>query len=258
MKNVLLILMVVGIFAVFAISCDSDEGNARVQVWLTDAPGDYQEVNIDLKGVDVHVGDGEDDAGWKSLPVHGGIYNLLELTNGLDTLLGEITLPAGEISQIRLKLGNENTLKVNDKVFSLDVPSGQQSGLKLQVHQTLVEDITYKILLDFDVARSVLLTGSGQYKLKPVIRTIPEAQDGAIKGVVSPVTATPAVYAIKATDTLATAYTDATGHFLLRGLGAGTYTVSFAPNSNFKTTQRENVSVTIGQVTDLGTVQIPE
>ncbi len=130
--------------------------------------------------------------------------------------------------------------------------------MKLQVHQTFAADITYKILLDFDVARSVLLTGSGKYKLKPVIRTIPEAQDGAIKGVVSPITATPAIYAIKETDTLATAYTDATGHFLLRGLAAGTYTVSFVPNSNFENTQKEDVSVTIGQVTDLGTVQIPE
>ncbi len=257
MKNVL-ILIVVGVFAMFTISCDSDDGDARVQVWLTDAPGDYQEVNIDLQGVEVHVGDGEDDAGWKSLSVHGGVYNLLELTNGLDTLLGEISIPAGEISQIRLKLGSENTVKVGGQLFPLDVPSGQQSGLKLQVHQTLAADITYKILLDFDVARSVLLTGSGKYKLKPVIRTIPEAQDGAIKGVVSPLTATPAVYAIKETDTLATAYTDATGHFLLRGLEAGTYTVSFVPNSSFEATKKENVSVTIGQVTDLGTVQIPE
>jgi hypothetical protein len=259
MKHVRLILVVMGIAAFIAISCDSDEKkNARVQVWLTDAPGDFQEVNIDLKGVEVHVGDGDDDAGWRSLPVHTGVYNLLKLTNGLDTLLGEITIPPGAISQIRLKLGSENTLKVGGEMFDLDVPSGQQSGLKLQVHQTLVEDITYKILLDFDVARSVLLTGSGQYKLKPVIRTIPEAQDGAIKGVVSPVASTPAVYAIKETDTLATAYTDATGHFLLRGLAAGSYTVSFVPNSSFESTQKENVSVVIGQVTDLGTVEIPQ
>jgi hypothetical protein len=258
MKYVLSILMVIGALTFVATSCDSDEKNARIQVWLTDAPGDFQEVNIDVKGVDVHVGNGDDDSGWKSLSVHTGVYNLLELTNGLDTLLGEIVIPAGEISQIRLKLGSENTLKISDKVFDLDVPSGQQSGLKLQVHQTLAAGITYKILLDFDVARSVLLTGSGQYKLKPVIRTIPEAQDGAIKGVVSPVASTPAVYAIQDTDTLATAYTDATGHFLLRGLTAGSYTVSFAPNSDYQSTQKENVGVVIGQVTDIGTVEIPE
>lgn len=258
MKNVWLILIVAGAFAFLASACDSDEKNARVQVWLTDAPGDFQEVNIDIKGVEVHVGDGDDDAGWRSLSVNTGVYNMLELTNGLDTLLGEITIPAGEISQIRLKLGSNNTLRVSDEVFNLDIPSGQQSGLKLQVHQTLLGDITYKILLDFDVARSVLLTGSGQYKLKPVIRTIAEAQDGAIKGVVSPIASTPAVYAIKEMDTLATGYTDATGHFLLRGLEPGTYTVSFEPNSDFESTQKESVVVVIGQVTDLGVVEIPE
>lgn len=252
MKSIFLLVFA----AVFLMTCDSDEKTARIQVWLTDAPGDFEQVNIDIDGVEVHVGDGESESGWKTVTVNKGIYNLLELTNGLDTLLGETEIPAGKISQIRLKLGEGNTIKVNGKVFDLSTPSGQQSGLKLQVHETISQGITYKILLDFDAARSIVLTGNDAYKLKPVIRTITEAQDGAIKGVVDPKEASPAVYAINGLDTLATTFSDSTGSFLLRGLATGTYNVVLVPRSAYSITEKENVTVLVGEVTDLGTIVI--
>lgn len=243
--------------SVFLVCCDSDdEKTAKVQVWLTDAPGDYQEVNIDIQGVAVHVGDNDEESGWRSLPAREGVYNLLDLTNGLDTLLGEVEIPAGKISQVRLVLGDNNTVKVNGDVFDLSTPSAQQSGLKLQVHQTLSAGITYKILLDFDVARSIVTTGNGSYKLKPVIRSIAEAQDGAIKGIVTPAASTPAVYAIVGQDTVGTTYADSEGRFLIRGLSTGTYDVSFAPNFNYLSTTKSGVQVTVGNVTDVGTVTI--
>jgi hypothetical protein len=211
---------------------------------------------VEIVAVEVHSETGDQNSGWKSLDVDGGVYNLLELTNGLDTLLGTIELPAGNISQVRLKLGNDNTIKVGDDIHELSTPSGQQSGLKLQVHTTLTEGITYKILLDFDVARSVVDKGNDTYSLKPVIRTITEAQDGAIKGVVNPADATPAIYAITGTDTVATTYADEAGKFLLRGLDAGSYNIVFLPNSSYDTLTRENINVTIGNVTDMGEVAI--
>lgn len=254
MKKRFLSLLTVPFLVFGIISCSDDEKNARVEVWLTDAPGDYQEVNVDVQGVEVHVGDNDTENGWKSLSVEGGVYNLLELTNGLDTLLGSIEVPAGKISQIRLKLGNNNSLKVDNETYDLDIPS--QSGLKLQVHETLAAGITYKILLDFDVARSIHQTGAGQWKLKPVIRTIAEAQDGAIEGVVNPKESTPAIYALLAGDTIGTTYADSTGHFLIRGLSAGTYQVTFEPNSAYVPTSKSEVAVTIGNVTDVGTIVI--
>ncbi|HEY0742833.1 MAG TPA: DUF4382 domain-containing protein [Chryseosolibacter sp.] len=239
-------------------SCDSFDKNARVEVWLTDAPGDYQEVNVDIDGVEIHASRNDNGKGWKSLDVDKRIINLLDLTNGKDTLLGSIELPSGTISQIRLKLGNNNTVKVGGKVYNLDIPSGSQSGLKLLVQERFVEGVTYKILLDFDVARSIVLTGSNQYKLKPVIRTITEATSGSIKGVVDPKESTPAVYAIAGEDTVGTTYSDATGHFLLRGIPAGTYEVHFIPNTDYKVVEKSNMQVNVGAVTDLETVTIPE
>jgi hypothetical protein len=240
---------------VAAVSCDSDEKNARLQVYLTDGPGDYQEVNIDIQGIEVHSSLNDNGNGWKELNVESGVYNLLKLTNGLDTLIGQLDMPAGQVSQIRLILGDNNSIKVDGQTYDLSTPSAMQSGLKLQVHAALTEGVAYKILLDFDVAKSIVQTGSGIYKLKPVIRSVTEATSGAIKGVVSPTESTPAVYAIGA-DTVATAYTDENGAFLLRGVPPGTYKVTFEPNDQFKPTEKLDVTVSLGNVTDVGTVTI--
>ncbi len=239
------------------LSCSSDDQNARLEIRLTDAPGDYEEVNVDIQGIEVHAEGGDAANGWKSLNVNTGVYNLLKLSNGIDTLLSATELPAGKISQIRLILGNNNSIKINNQVIDLTAPSAQHSGLKLNVHADLVEGVTYKILLDFDAARSIVETGSGKYNLKPVIRSLTEATSGAIKGTVTPVESAPAVFAIVASDTVATTFADASGKFLLRGIPAGTYTVSFDAKEGYTDFQQESVAVTIGSVTDMGAIALP-
>jgi hypothetical protein len=257
MKRSLLSWLALACVVTFFYACESDDKNAKLEVWLTDAPGDYQEVKIDVQGVEIHASENDDGNGWTTLNVKTGIYDLLELTNGMDTLLGEMELPAGKISQIRLKLGSNNSIKADGQTFDLSTPSAQQSGLKLQIHQTLEEGVTYKLLLDFDVARSIVKTGNGSYKLKPVIRTITEAQSGAIKGVVDPKESTPAVYAITGNDTIGTTYANEMGQFLLKGIPAGTYKVTFEPKTGYAKVQKEGVTVQTGIVSDVGTVSMP-
>ena len=237
-------------------ACSDDPKTARVEVRLTDAPGDYEEVNIDIQGVEIHTNSGDEDTGWKSLDINPGVYNLLDLTNGLDTLLGVIDVPEGRISQIRLVLGNDNSIKVDGSLLDLTTPSAQQSGLKLNVQTNVKAGITYTFLLDFDAARSIVNTGMGDYKLKPVIRVITKAVSGAIKGSVSIPASSPAVYATVGTDTLGTTFADATGHFLIKGLPEGIYTVSFAPATGYTIAAKTGVIVTNNNVTDIGQVDV--
>jgi len=245
-------LVFIAAFGLWA--CSSDDQSARLEIRLTDAPGDYEGVYVDIQGVEINSESGE--SGWKQLEVNKGVYNLIEFTNGMDTLLATAVLPAGKISQIRLKLGEDNTVMIDGNIKDLVTPSGQQSGVKLNVHAELVEGITYKLWLDFDAARSVVETGSGKYNLKPVIRTYTEAQSGAIKGVVTPAESLPAVFAITGVDTVATTYADEAGKFLLQGVPEGTYIVSFDPKEGFEPFQKTDVNVSTGAVTDLGTVAL--
>lgn len=252
MKNLFGIL----VLSLVWLGCSSDSAKSRLEVRLTDSPGDYEEVNIDIQGVEVHRSEGKQTSGWISLDVKKGVYNILTLVNGLDTLLGSATLPSGRVSQIRLVLGENNTLKVNGEMKPLIAPSAQESGLKVNVQTQMSSGVTYIITLDFDAARSIVARGNGTYSLKPVIRAVTEATSGAIKGKVTPVESQPAVFAIVATDTVATAFADSLGFFLLRGVPPGTYKVTFDPKTGFTPKQVDNVSVTLGNVTDLGEIQI--
>ena len=241
-------------FALF--SCSDEEKNARLEIRLTDAPGDYEAVNVDIQGIEIHSDDGNMSNGWRSLNVQKGQYDLLTLTNGIDTLLASAELPAGRVSQIRLILGDNNSVRIDGQELELTTPSAQQSGLKLNVHADLMEGITYKILLDFDAARSIVRTGNGAYNLKPVIRSITEATSGAIKGQVTPVESLPAVFAIVGSDTLGTTYADDGGNYFLKGLPGGTYRVSFDSKEGYSDFSKEGVSVTVGSVTDMGNVSL--
>lgn len=252
MKNILSLVFL----SLVWLGCSSDSPKSRLEVALTDSPGDYEEVNIDIQRVEVHRAEGNQNSGWVVLDINEGVYDILKLTNGLDTLLGAVDLPSGRVSQIRLILGSNNTLKVAGEVKPLATPSGQQSGLKLNVQTDLTGGVTYRITLDFDAARSIVSKGNGEYSLKPVIRAVTEAMSGAIKGHVAPVEATPAVFAIQGTDTVATAFTDSVGYFLLRGIPPGTYKVTFEPKAGYLPQQKTDVGVTIGNATDLGLIQI--
>lgn len=241
------------LFALLVVSCE-DEKNARIEVWLTDAPGDFQEVNIDIQGVEIHSSENDNDKGWQPLDVSARVYNLLELTNGTETFLGDLELPGGKLSQIRLKLGDENTVKIDDEIFDLNTPSAQQSGLKVQIHKVLAEGITYKVVLDFDAAKSVVVTGKGAYSLKPVIRALTEAQDGAIKGKVDSEEVV-SIAVTSGTDTITTTTSNDKGEFLIRGLAEGSYKLVFGSGS---AVVEKTVEVKLGEITDLGIVSVPQ
>jgi hypothetical protein len=248
------VVALIGVLTLVFVSCSNDDsGTARLEVRMTDAPGDFEEVNIDIQ--DVQVNRGDDDSGWQSLTIESGVYNILELTNGLDTLLGAITLPSGPVQQIRLVLGDNNSVVIDGETYPLSTPSAQQSGLKLNLNVTLTEGITYTLLLDFDAAASVVARGNDTYSLKPVIRVISEATSGAIAGSVTPLDATPAVFVINGIDTVASTFADSTGMFMVKGLDAGTYTVSLVPSSAYTTVNKTDVSVTVGNVTNLGIIE---
>ncbi|MFC0878684.1 DUF4382 domain-containing protein [Saccharicrinis sp. FJH2] len=244
-------------------SCDENQegttsSTSTLRVKLTDSPGDYKAVYVDIQEVKIYSVT-EEDSGWVSLPnIHTGMYDLLKLTNGVDTLLGENEIKSGMISQIRLILGENNYLVTEDDSVKLSTPSAQQSGLKIKVNRVLDPDLSYDILLDFDASRSVVKAGnSGKYNLKPVIRTVVEQSTGTIKGMVSADSVSCAVYAITGEDSVGT-FTDTTGMFLLKGLDPDTYALYIDPgeNSGLKDTSISNITVTSGNVTDLGMITI--
>lgn len=229
---------------------------SQLAVRLTDAPGNYEEVNIDIQRVEVNYNVESENPGLVTLNVRPGIYNLVRLTNGLDTLLADATVPPGTIHQIRLILGPNNTVKeFGQAPVSLSVPSGMQSGIKVNFSNTLEPGSNNVILLDWDAERSVVKAGnSGIYNLKPVIRAVAVNNAGSIAGRVTP-EGRYYVMAVDANRDTASTYSQWDGRFRLVGLKAGTYTVTATATDSTATTHVvEGVSLTNGQQFTMGDI----
>lgn len=257
----LLLIATVALISALPMACQKSAGPAseniaRLQIRLTDDPGDFESVFIDIQ--EIHVNQGpDDDNGWTKVSgVQAGIYDLLTLINDRDTLLADATLQAGKLHQMRLLLGSNNTVVVDGVTYPLTTPSAQQSGLKLNLDAYLDGGLMYVLLLDFDVARSIVKTGNGKYILKPVIRGTMEAAGGSISGVVQPADFPTVVYALKGADTITSTYTaPVTGAYQIKGLAPGSYFLQFQPgNLSFADTLLTNVNVQQGQVTRLDTL----
>lgn len=262
--------ILVALFAVTVLfSCSDDDssngGKAGVKVRLTDAPGDYSEVHIEVLDVMIKSDASEDEDSWVSLGVEPRGVDLLELTGGVTELLADAEIEAGYLSQIRLVLGTDNYLVLTGDDGSdvnsrqpLSTPSAQQSGLKVKIDQELEAGVDYEFLLDFDVDQSVVTAGSsGGYVLKPVIRATATAETGTIVGAVHPTTFQSEVKAQSATNTI-TAHTNANGEFALNGVPAGIYKITITPAliSGFPVKVIPNIEVTAGASIDLDTAYL--
>ena len=260
-KHLYLIATVTAFLSLFFFSsCNKNDnttttsGKAKLQVFLTDDPGDYDAVNVDIQDVQINL-TSDTESGWQSLPgVAKGVYNLLDLVNNNDTLLVDSDISAGKIEQIRLVLGNNNSVVVDGVESPLETPSAQQSGLKLNIHQDVQAGVVYKMILDFDASRSVVTTGNNKYILKPVIRTSLESVGGSLRGVVVPADSLTNILAIQGTDTIAGTFTGPTGGYWIGGLEAGSYSLHFLPSASFADTVRNNIIVTNGSVTVVDTM----
>lgn len=171
-----------------------DAGSGTLRVAITDNPAcGYDEVVVTVSEVRVHTGDApDDDPGWRSLPVNPPrTIDLLDYTNGALLDLGQTLVPAGTYTRLRLVLA-ANTGALADRnwiVLSgnpgvrvpLKTPSGQQSGLKVQTSLAVQANGLTDVVIDFDACKSVVMAGnSGQYLLKPVLRTLPRVETGVI------------------------------------------------------------------------------
>ena len=162
---------VITIITIVSCSKNNNDSESTLVVRLTDNPIPYDEVNVDIREVNVKFSDDTSGTnGWVSMPTHAGIYNLLGLQNGVDTVLASAPFPQNTVKEIRFVLGPNNSIvDTNGVSYPLTIPSGSESGLKIKVNKALNATVE-TLIIDFDAALSVFKQGNGEYKLKPVLK----------------------------------------------------------------------------------------
>lgn len=203
-------------------------GQGTLKVSMTDAPAcGFDHVFVTVNQVRVHSSaNAEANAGgWVNIDVvPARKIDLLSLTNGVLTTLGQTALPAGDYQQVRLVLdanrGGGAGALANSVVptggteQTLDTPSAVQSGIKINRPFTVSSGTLTDLVLDFDACKSVVKRGNGTFGLKPVVTAIPTLVSGAVTGVVGSAPGA-RVYAERNGVVVKATVADANGNFTL-------------------------------------------
>lgn len=154
--------------------------SGRLALRLVDAPrADVREVVVSLERASAHTADG-----WVEVLSKPVTVDLLTLQNGRSLPLGEVTLPEGDVDQLRLVLqdGGDHHVTLADGTRALlTVPSGEQSGIKLPGPFPVRACATQEVTLDFDALASLAAhpTGKGAWILRPVVKVQAAVQSPA-------------------------------------------------------------------------------
>jgi len=193
MKKFLLVGIILAVLAVSGVSCGQPPGpgTGTLELYLSDAPIDAENVTgvyITINEIQYHLGEQ-----WITCEEFKGpkTYNLLELTGGNSTLLGELVLPGGHFNQIRFMLDIPEMgphpanpgcyIKFADNSTEpLFVPSGNETGYKAIGQFKVPVNGTVVVTADFDVRKAVVVAAF--YILKPTIRLVVNNQAGRIRG----------------------------------------------------------------------------
>lgn len=253
----------------------------QVSLYLTDDPGFFDNVLVDIKSVKVLIdtcskdnrGDDDDDdddngrggnhgnrwdddnkcVNWQTLDIKPGVYDLLSLRNGTDTLLANGIVPKGKIRLIKIELGENNSLVKDSTKYPLKLWPGLSSTIIITVKGSDWDEHQpdrFRLWLDFDVTRSVIRVRDGVFYLKPVIHLFTVKATGAVAGRIEPKDAWPVISVYNATDT-AYALPWHNGEWKARGLKQGTYTVFVNASNGYQDTTITGVEVRAGKETDL-------
>jgi hypothetical protein len=275
-KNQLMQVLAVTAISLSAIiaSCSKDQSagasastdSQNVSMFLTDGPGLFNAVNLDISSLEVlvdtstntrrhdgcdwdHIGDHgpkpDSSLVWQNLGISAGIYDILSLRNGIDTLLVQANIPKGSIRLIRINLGTNSTVTKDSVTYPLQIPPGAPAYILIKLRGDEWENYShnhFRLWLDFDIQRSIIQVSSTTFYLRPFINCFIDKNTGSIHGVVLPHDARTLVTVSSATDT-AYAIPGRDGEFKVRGLKDGNYSALIHSFNGYKDTTITNIVI---------------
>ncbi|HEU0302370.1 MAG TPA: DUF4382 domain-containing protein [Longimicrobium sp.] len=253
-------------------ACDGGtggNGDARVSIRLTDAPGDLDEAWVRIDRIYLKGGPADSVQGGGSVDLltsQTDWVNLLTLSGGRTAeLVNGAVVPAGRYSELRFVVCEAYVVTNEGEVYAtsqadlpagvtadgtLQVPSGCSSGLKVKFPSDApveLESESTILTVDFDVSQSFghQAGNSGRWVMHPVIHATAVGFAGGIAGTVavaqgvtlptcggSAVAVTAFVpQAVAGTETFTSAV-GADGRYRIT-VAPGTYTMGYAPALSF-------------------------
>jgi hypothetical protein len=250
---------------------DIPKGKSQVSMYMTDGPGDFFKVLIDIRQIAIEVdtaskqkdADHDDEwddsyngehrdadhksVVWDTLGIKAGVYDLLALRNGVDTMLATGIFTTGKIVKIKVTIGSDNTVYLDStNHFPLHFFGGSDTThtFTIKVRREDVDDVKdndFRIWLDFNVARSIFYI-NGQFLLQPFFEAFNDRTGAKVYGTVLPEGEGALVTGYKGTDTIyAVPFEE--GNYKFRNVPAGTWSFNFKGRDGFKDTTISGIKV---------------
>jgi len=164
-------------------------GKGTLKVYLTNVSGSYKdppgnfieeylEINISISRIEGHIAEeeeeGKGDGYWATLMSWDPGYeiDLMDIEN-VSVLLASLNLKPNKYTQLRIFLDEEASLVLfrddSEVTETLEIPSCDQTGIKLNHPFEIVEGMITKLTILFNAEQSVVKKGNGEYLMKPVI-----------------------------------------------------------------------------------------
>jgi hypothetical protein len=257
------------------------KGESQLSVYMTDAPVQYDSVLINVQMVVVEVdtsttqnapdnprqwdndwcgvgrGPSNKSVIWDTLTITPGLYNLLALRNGTDTLLSSSLITTGKILKIKILIGSGNEVYIDSTAEYPLVVFGPSPWFTINVSRTDVATVTnneLQLWLDFNLNRSIFFW-SGTFYLSPYIVVFNDHVMAKIEGTVLPHGAGALVEAINGSDTLY-AIPWYSGQYEIRNVPTGTWSLTFKGDNGYQDTTISNIGVDSMKVVQVPTVTL--
>ena len=181
-------------------ACGSGDGNiltagrggsdsTLLTLSVTDAAVDSaREVWVQFTGVTIQPADG--DAIEFTFDTVKNIDLLSLQGTRYSDLISNESVPLGNYDWTRLHVNAtedgilDSYIVLDDgSEHELDIPSGSQTGLKINTGYEVVANQNLNLMIDFDLRKSVV-ESSGDYKLRPTLRLVDVSNTGTISGTI--------------------------------------------------------------------------
>lgn len=284
--NLFVAASLIAIVSLVAVACnkstsvENGPGIQEVNFMLTDGPGSYDNVFIDIKSLQIvidtakegsrkrdtcnwdHIGSHREsrrDSGlvWTTIPIKAGVYDILKFRNGLDTLFASANVPKGSVRLVRIEFGNNNSVVKDSVSYPLNLSPNLPNFIVIKLKGNEFEEFAsrrHRLWLDFDVSRSIV-EANGRFYLIPVMHTFVEKNTASVDGKVKPRDAKAVITLFNNTDT-AYALPNKEGEFKMRGLKDGTYKLFVKASNGYRDTTINNVVVVQPKTTSVGVIEL--
>ncbi len=159
--------------------------DGQLSVGISDGPVvGASKVVVAFTGLELKPREG---AAFSVTPADPLMINLLEYQNGERAmLLDAATVAAGDYNWMRLLVVEADSyVVVDDQQHPLEIPSGEQSGLKLNRGFSVAVGSLTDFTIEIDLRKSLTVTGNGRYKLRPTLRLVDNLETNSLSGTVA-------------------------------------------------------------------------